>query len=87
MILPMTSPSGHDSELVRQLAHASRALDGSATDPQRNCWMVVHRHVHGFLPVEYDIREIPEDLYEAVLAERLEGGEKTGGGTSDRSSA
>ncbi len=71
MILPMPPPSEHDPELVRQLAQASRALDGSAADPQRNCWMVVHRHIHGFLPVEYDIREIPEDLYEAVLAARL----------------
>jgi hypothetical protein len=35
---------------------------------------VVHRHVHGFLPAEYDIREIPEELYIAVLKDRLENG-------------
>lgn len=67
MILDMKLPSEHDPQLVQQLAEASRALDGSGADPQRNCWMVVHQHVHGFLPVEYDIREIPEDLYLAVL--------------------
>lgn len=72
MILPMDVPNEHDPQLVRQLAEASRALDGSGADPQRNCWMVVHRHVHGFLPVEYDIREIPEDLYLAVLRCRNE---------------
>jgi hypothetical protein len=71
MILPMDLPSSHDPQLVRQLAEASRAFDGSGADPERNCWMVVHRHVHGFLPVEYDIREIPEDLYIAVLQSRL----------------
>lgn len=74
MILPMDLPIAHDPQLVRQLAEASRAFDGSGADPERNCWMVVHRHVHGFLPVEYDIREIPEDLYIAVLQARLADG-------------
>jgi hypothetical protein len=32
--------------------------------------MVVHRHRHGVLPSEYDIRDVPEDLYLAVLAMR-----------------
>ena len=70
MILAMDPAPIPDSQLVRQLADASRDFDGSGADPERNCWMVVHRHVHGFLPVEYDIREIPEDLYLAVLAAR-----------------
>jgi hypothetical protein len=30
--------------------------------------MAVHQHIHGVLPSEYDIREIDEDLYLAVLA-------------------
>ena len=30
-------------------------------------WMIVHEHKHGSLPVEYDIREIDEKLFEAVL--------------------
>jgi hypothetical protein len=60
-----------DSKLIRELAEASFSFDSSGDDPQRGCWMVVHRHIHGFLPAEYDIREIPEDLYAAVLAARL----------------
>ena len=31
---------------------------------------MVHRYVHGVLPSEYDIREVPEALYLAVLAAR-----------------
>jgi hypothetical protein len=58
-------------DLVLDLARQSFAFDATASDPERNCWMVVHRHIHGFLPVEYDIREIPEELYAAVLAARL----------------
>ena len=34
---------------------------------ERSCWMVVHEHHHGVKPTEYDIREIDEDLYLAVL--------------------
>jgi hypothetical protein len=30
----------------------------------------VHRHIHGVLPSEYDIREIDEALYLEVLNER-----------------
>tara|TARA_B100001939_G_scaffold235502_1_gene203018 strand:- start:54 stop:158 length:105 start_codon:yes stop_codon:yes gene_type:complete len=30
--------------------------------------MVVHQHRHGMFPSEYDIREIDEDLYLALLA-------------------
>jgi hypothetical protein len=58
------------SELVKRLAQESFGFDGTATDPERNCWLVVHRHVHGVLPSEYDIREIDEDLYLAVLEQR-----------------
>ena len=56
--------------LVTRLAQESFGFDATSRDPERNCWMVVHRHVHGVLPSEYDIREVPEDLYLAVLAER-----------------
>ena len=59
-----------DSELLNQLVQASRQFDGSASDAERNCWMAVHQHVHGVPPSEYDIREVPEDLYLAVLALR-----------------
>jgi hypothetical protein len=57
-------------ELVQELAQASREFDGTGADPERNCWMAVHRHVHGVLPSEYDIREVPEELYLAVLQAR-----------------
>jgi len=56
--------------LVLALAEASRQFDGTGADPERNCWLAVHRHMHGVLPSEYDIREIDEDLYLAVLAYR-----------------
>jgi len=56
--------------LVTQLAQESFGFDATSRDPERNCWMVVHRHVHGVLPSEYDIREVPEDLYLAVLEAR-----------------
>ena len=56
--------------LVITLAEASRQFDGTGADPERNCWMAVHQHLHGVPPSEYDIREIDEDLYLAVLAWR-----------------
>ncbi len=63
-------PPSWDEALVHQLADASREFDGTGADPERNCWMAVHRHVHGVLPSEYDIREVPEPLYLAVLERR-----------------
>lgn len=58
------------AELVNALVAASHTFDATAADPERNCWMAVHRHIHGVLPSEYDIRDIPEDLYLAVLEAR-----------------
>jgi hypothetical protein len=71
MAFTMPEPS-----LVQQLALASCDFDETGADPERNCWLAVHRHVHGVLPSEYDIREVPEDLYLAVLAARrqMDGG-------------
>jgi hypothetical protein len=60
-------PAADDQALVAALARESLALSGG-TEPERDCWRVVHRHVHGMLPSEYDIREVPEELYLAVLA-------------------
>ena len=57
-------------ELIAQLVEASHDFDATGADPERNCWLAVHRHLHGVLPSEYDIREIDEDLYLAVLAGR-----------------
>ncbi len=67
--LPM-SLTAEDSQLLQQLVEASHTFDGSGQDAERNCWLAVHQHVHGMLPAEYDIREVPEDLYLAVLALR-----------------
>ena len=59
-----------DPSLVQALVTASHAFDATGADPERNCWLAVHRHVHGVLPSEYDIREIDEELYLAVLEAR-----------------
>jgi hypothetical protein len=69
---PLPSPSSEPAPagLVAQLAEASRRFDGTGADAERNCWLAVHEHVHGVLPSEYDIREVPEELYLAVLAQR-----------------
>jgi len=69
---PAIDPPNADRspDLVARLAEESRAFEATGAEPERNCWMVVHRHVHGVLPSEYDIREVPEDLYLAVLAHR-----------------
>ncbi len=58
------------SALVQGLAQESFTFDGTARDPERNCWLVVHRHQHGCLPSEYDIREVDEALYLEVLEAR-----------------
>ena len=65
----MDAPA-YTQELIAKLAEASREFDATGRDPERNCWMAVHRHVHGVPPSEYDIREVPEDLYLAVLERR-----------------
>ena len=73
MAAPYPEPPADDASidsLVIALAEASRQFDGTGADPERNCWLAVHRHVHGVLPSEYDIREVPEELYLAVLAQR-----------------
>ncbi len=56
------------SELIEKLGKKSIALSGSSSNElERSCWMVVHEYKHGVMPVEYDIREIDEDLYMDVL--------------------
>lgn len=65
---PFNDPA--NNLLADQLALASQEFDATARDPERNCWLVVHRHIHGVLPSEYDIREVPEELYLAVLKAR-----------------
>ena len=63
-----------DSQLVASLVEQGLALSRTAGgELERSGWMVVHEHHHGVKPTEYDIREIDEDLYLAVLtaAKRL----------------
>ena len=56
--------------LVTELVARVRELYGaSPSDLERMCWTVVHEHHHGTMPSEYDIREVDEDLYLAVLKE------------------
>ncbi|MFM7313772.1 MAG: hypothetical protein ACKO0M_11500 [Cyanobium sp.] len=62
--------SADNRQLLCELVQVSRQFDGTASDAERNCWMAVHQYVHGVLPSEYDIREIDEELYLAVLALR-----------------
>ena len=57
-----------DPQLVQTLVQQGLALAVTAGgELERSCWMVVHEHHHGVKPTEYDIREIDEDLYLAVL--------------------
>ena len=64
----MAEHSGVDSGLVGRLVARVRELYGATpNDLERMCWTVVHEHHHGAMPTEYDIREVDEDLYLAVL--------------------
>lgn len=76
-MMPAESP---DPALVARLAEAARAFDATASDLERNCWMAVHQHIHGVLPSEYDIRDIDEALFLAVLVLRRA---ETAGGVDD----
>ena len=59
-----------EPQLVESLVKQGLALSASAGgELERSCWMVVHEHHHGVKPTEYDIREIDEELYLAVLKE------------------
>ena len=61
----MTEPS---QELLKQLASEVAQMENKQADLERNCWLVAHHHCNGMYPSEYDIREIDEDLYLALLA-------------------
>ena len=57
-----------DSSLVDRLVVSAKGMAATAGgELERCCWMVVHEHIHGVKPSEYDIREIDEELYLAVL--------------------
>tara|TARA_B100000475_G_scaffold200957_1_gene186817 strand:+ start:2025 stop:2300 length:276 start_codon:yes stop_codon:yes gene_type:complete len=57
-----------EPQLVETLVQQGLTLYATAGgELERSCWMVVHEHHHGVKPTEYDIREIDEELYLAVL--------------------
>ena len=57
-----------EKESIDSLVRKGLELSVSAGgELERSCWMVVHEHHHGVRPSEYDIREIDEELYLAVL--------------------
>ena len=55
-------------DLIIELAmKVIRLAKDNPKDIERHCWLIVHEYHHGFIPVEYDIREIDENLYLTVL--------------------
>ena len=67
--------SGVTPDLVARLVGRVRELYGaSPSDLERMCWTVVHEHHHGAMPSEYDIREVDENLYLAVLTAARQNG-------------
>ncbi len=52
---------------MKLVARVRELYGASPSDLERMCWTVVHEHHHGTMPSEYDIREVDEDLYLAVL--------------------
>ena len=64
----MADEKSVDAALVQRLVARVVELYGpSPVDLERMCWTVVHEHHHQAMPTEYDIREVEEDLYLAVL--------------------
>ena len=56
------------NQLSKDLAKKAIQFSGSSLNEiERCCWMIVHEYRHGVMPVEYDIRDIDEDLYMDVL--------------------
>jgi len=54
----------HSESLIESLIKKVIAYPRFSNEEiEKFCWMAVHEHKHGFLPSEYDIREIDEELY------------------------
>ncbi len=59
----------NDPALVNALMERVYAAYGpKPLDMERKCWTVVHEHLHGVMPSEYDVREIDEELYLELLS-------------------
>ncbi len=55
-------------ELINSLALKAIKISGEQfQEIERCCWIAVHEHLHGVRPVEYDVREIDEDIFLSVL--------------------
>ena len=79
----MDDSSALDAELVGVLVQRLHELYGSTPrELERMCWMVVHEHHHGAMPTEYDIREVNEELYLAVLSAARNGTNQVDGTAS-----
>ena len=58
----------NSNSLVELLSEkALHICNSNQSEIEKYCWMVVHEYLHGVMPVEYDIREVDEDLYLSVL--------------------
>ncbi len=60
-----------DLERTKVINHlALKVIDTygkSSNEIDKNCWRIVHQYHHGVMPTEYDIREVEEELFLAVL--------------------
>ncbi len=57
-----------DEDLYTKLAQKAVQMAGpSVSELERCCWRVVHEYRYGFMPSEYDIRDIDEVLFLKVL--------------------
>mgnify|MGYP001167719506 CR=1 FL=1 len=57
-----------ENNLIQVLAEkVINNFEESKCEIDRNCWFVVHEYIHGMRPSEYDIRQVDEKLYLAVL--------------------
>ncbi len=67
---PLKANQQHISDrqaLIKSLAlKVLEIASEKSVDLDRYCWAIVHEYTHGFMPVEYDIREIDETLYLSV---------------------
>ncbi len=59
-----------DKELLKKklIDRVNEVSKGKHNEIEKFCWMVVHEHIHGVMPTEYDIREIDEELFLDILS-------------------
>ena len=63
-----TAQMSKEAGLVTRLALRALEIAGKRLNEiERFCWMTIHEYRHGTMPSEYDIREVDEELYLAVL--------------------